>query len=349
MQGRAGSGKTHLLGAVRDQIQRRGGYFFLVNMINGKTFWESVALALVEGMGRDPIGWGTQLTTFLRRLTAAARHPRRGPGRGRRPAPGDPRRPGHFHPGAARLRPGGRPGRAGHRAGAGAARLQGLRSPGRRLRAPDLGAGRSGGPRVLGTGRGRPLAQQIVQDISRLMALTLEPTVIAVDQLDTLFAQTSTSLFARHEGPGGGARLDDRADRGRAADAAGHHPPHADRGLLSARHLGAADPERPAPVADRFRAAVLPDRIPTPEIGRAIVAKRFAAAYRELGFTPPHPTWPVAPDAFADAPNLTPRALLRRVDRHVTACRDRDEITELTRLIEVDAPAVGAPTDAPPR
>jgi chromosomal replication initiation ATPase DnaA len=49
MQGRAGSGKTHLLGAVRDRIQRDGGYFFLVNMLNGKTFWESTALAFVRG------------------------------------------------------------------------------------------------------------------------------------------------------------------------------------------------------------------------------------------------------------------------------------------------------------
>src|SRR4051794_16061181 len=52
MQGRAGSGKTHLLGAVRERIQTDGGYFFLVSLINGKTFWESTALCLVEGLGK---------------------------------------------------------------------------------------------------------------------------------------------------------------------------------------------------------------------------------------------------------------------------------------------------------
>lgn len=72
MQGRAGAGKTHLLGAVRERIQRDGGYFFLVDMVSGKTFWESVALALVEGMGRPHVGWGTQLKTFLRRLTPSS-------------------------------------------------------------------------------------------------------------------------------------------------------------------------------------------------------------------------------------------------------------------------------------
>src|SRR5262245_22510476 len=40
IEGRAGSGKTHLLGAVREMIQRQdGGYFFLVKVISGRTFW----------------------------------------------------------------------------------------------------------------------------------------------------------------------------------------------------------------------------------------------------------------------------------------------------------------------
>jgi hypothetical protein len=72
LQGRAGSGKTHLLGAVRETIQRAdgGGYFFLVNMISGRSFWESTVQGIIGGLARDAIGWGTQLKTFLRRLTA---------------------------------------------------------------------------------------------------------------------------------------------------------------------------------------------------------------------------------------------------------------------------------------
>ena len=41
MQGRPGSGKTHLLGAVRERIQRDGGYFFLVRHISGRSFWKA--------------------------------------------------------------------------------------------------------------------------------------------------------------------------------------------------------------------------------------------------------------------------------------------------------------------
>lgn len=99
----------------------------------------------------------------------------------------------------------------------------------------------------------------------------------------------------------------------------------------------------PTPVADRFRTSTLPDRIPTPEIGQAIVAKRLSAAFAGMFFGPPHPTWPIAPAAFTDAPTLTPRALLRRVDRHIAWCRDRDEVVELDRLIDgaESTPTVG--------
>src|SRR5262249_26321299 len=46
---------------------------------------------------------------------------------------------------------------------------------------------------------GTRIPQQIVRDISRLMALTLEPSVIAIDQLDNLRAKTNTAMFDRDE------------------------------------------------------------------------------------------------------------------------------------------------------
>src|SRR5262249_44830658 len=64
------SGKTHLLGAVRAKIQQQPGFFFLVNVINGKTFWESTALCIVEGLGKPAPGWETQLIAFLRQITS---------------------------------------------------------------------------------------------------------------------------------------------------------------------------------------------------------------------------------------------------------------------------------------
>ncbi|MEH1102124.1 ATP-binding protein [Micromonospora sp. CPCC 205561] len=335
VQGRAGAGKTHLLGAVRDRIQRDGGYFFLVDMVNGKTFWESVALALVEGMGRDAIGWGTQLRTFLRRLTAQLGIPAevRDAVAGTEPVSRE-----HLDTFVRALRTHHREVGRDCQDTARALALHGALD----FEAQDVGyahlisePGDPAGRTAWGLTPAIRSPQQIVQDVSRLMALTLDPTVIAVDQLDTLFAQTSTAMFDRYAG------LEDAQAKvvGPIAD-----------GLLKLRDVTRRTlvvvsclPDTwelltrsaPTPVGDRFRRSTLPDRIPTAGIGRAIVAKRFAAAFAGPRFAPPHPTWPIRPEAFADAPALTPRALLRRVDRHVAWCRDRDEVTELDRLIEV--------------
>ncbi|MGC4747430.1 helicase HerA domain-containing protein [Micromonospora sp. DT201] len=334
MQGRAGAGKTHLLGAVREQIQRDGGYFFLVDMVSGKTFWESVALALVEGMGRAHVGWGTQLKTFLRRLTPQLGLPVevRDAVAGARPVTRE-QLDAFIWALRARDREVGRDAQDTARALV----LHGAID----FEAQDVGyahlISEPGDPAmraVWGLSATIRTPQQIVQDISRLMALTLDPTVIAVDQLDTLFAQTSTSLLNHHNG------LEDGQAKvfGPIAD-----------GLLKLRDVTRRTlvvvsclPDTwvlmtrtaPTPVGDRFREATLPDRIPTPEIGQAIVAKRLSAAFAGPHFVPPHPTWPIAPAAFADASTLTPRALLRRVDRHVAWCRDHDEVIELDRLID---------------
>ncbi|MEU4475677.1 DUF87 domain-containing protein [Micromonospora sp. NPDC023888] len=334
MQGRAGAGKTHLLGAVRERIQREGGYFFLVDMVSGKTFWESVALALVEGMGRAHVGWGTQLKTFLRRLTPQLGLPVevRDAVAGARPV-SRAQLDAFIWALRARDREVGRDAQDTARALV----LHGAID----FEAQDVGyahlisePGDPAARAAWGLSGAIRTPQQIVQDISRLMALTLDPTVIAVDQLDTLFAQTSTSLLNQHQG------LEDGQAKvlGPIAD-----------GLLKLRDITRRTlvvvsclPDTwvlmtrtvPTPVGDRFRAATLPDRIPTPEIGHAIVAKRLAAAFAGPHFAPPHPTWPIAPAAFADAPTLTPRALLRRVDRHVAWCRDRDEVVQLDRLID---------------
>ena len=344
MQGRAGSGKTHLLGAVRERIQREGGYFFLVNIISGKTFWESTALCIVEGMAKDAIGWGTQLKTFLRRLTAHLGIP----AEVRDAIAGDAvltRESLDLFIRALRT--------LNNEVGrecqdtARALVLNGCRD----FAAQDVGyahlISEPGDPAdraAWGMTTALRMPQQIVRDISRLIALTLSPTVIAVDQLDTLFAQTSTAMFSQS----------DSLSEAHAQLIA----PVAD-GLLTLRDITRRtlvvvsclpdtwvllEKTAPAPVLDRFRKAVLPDRILTPEIGEAIIAKRFTAKFHEERFTPPYPTWPVRPEAFATSVDFTPRALLRRIDAHITACLTRDEVVELDRLDESITPRVSHDT-----
>ena len=89
-------------------------------------------------------------------------------------------------------------------------------------------------------------------------------------------------------------------------------------------------------VVDRFRPSVLPDRLDHIDIARAIITKRFEAAYREQRFAAPHETWPVHDGVFAEATKLTPRELLRRIELHIRWCLDRDEIVELDHLPGVE-------------
>lgn len=69
--GERGAGKTHLLGSLRERVQRDGGYFFLVRLVHGRDFWQNVVQALVAGLCRPAKAAPDQLTVLLRRLVQA--------------------------------------------------------------------------------------------------------------------------------------------------------------------------------------------------------------------------------------------------------------------------------------
>src|SRR5262249_26526984 len=76
LEGRNGSGKTHLLGWVPEQVQHRGGYFFLISLLDGRNFWDGVLIFLLDGLARRTPGSETQLRLLLRRLSARIGAPR---------------------------------------------------------------------------------------------------------------------------------------------------------------------------------------------------------------------------------------------------------------------------------
>lgn len=334
LQGRAGAGKTHLLGAVRETIQRAdgGGYFFLVNMISGRTFWESTVQGIISGLTRDAIGWGTQLKTFLRRLTAELGIPVEV----RDAVAGDiTLTRGHLDTFIRALR---RHDDVAGRECQDTARALVLYGSldfdhqdiglAHLISEPTEPADRT----EWGFTAATRTPQEVVRDISRLIALTRSPSVIAIDQLDTLFAQSTTTFFSRDEG----LEPDQALVVGPVAD-----------GLLTLRDVtqrtlvvmsclpdtwALLQRYAPGPVIERFRETVLPDRIANTGIARAIVAKRLAAAYAAHRLDVPYPTWPIRAEAFDDARLFTPRALLRRVDEHLRRCLDNDEIVELRRF-----------------
>ncbi|MEV4619932.1 DUF87 domain-containing protein [Asanoa sp. NPDC049573] len=338
--GQRGSGKTHLLGSVRQHVQAGGGYFFLVSLLEASAFWRSTALSILDGLNRETADQESQLKTFLRRLADLVNAPRAlrraviGEAELSRPV---------LDAFVDLLRKHNRQVGIECQDTARALVLQAAE----KLGDQDVGYEylcsndelEPGQRAAWGMRRARRSAQEIVRDISRLLALT-GPTVIAVDQIDLLINQAAKSLASQ-------ARLEWR-EALLLEQIAG--------GLMSLREttrrtlsvVACLDlswelvkTQATDTVQDRFREAVQLKQIPTAELGRELIARRFVTPFADQGFTPPYPTWPVRPPAFAEAVQFTPRELLRAIDSHVRACLRDGEVRELHRLVHTGAVGPG--------
>ena len=353
LQGQRGSGKTHLLGWTRQQVQQQGGYFFLISLLDAKGFWDSVLASMLDGLSRPVPGSDTQLRLLLRRLSSLVGAPRSA----RRAVMGD----------TDLTRP------------ALDAFIEGLtkfdryvaRSSNETARALALSASEdathrdvaenyfasgeevvAGERNAWGMRRTPKTPEEIVQELSRLLALT-GPSIVAVDQIDTLIAQSAMTTD-----PG----------RQQAAD----HSEDWQQALLLERIAGGLMSLRdrtrrtltviaciPASwvliknkatdtVADRFRQAAQLKTISDNKIARALVEKRFAAYFSQVEFQAPHPTWPVNSKAFDDAADFTPRQLLITIDEHIRACLLSGEIRELMQLGTPPVKEPQTPSTTPP-
>lgn len=318
LQGQKGVGKTHLLGGVRQLVQREDGYFFLVDLTTGPAFWEDVAEAMRSELLRKNDDGEFQLTVLLERLCTRAAVP--GP--------------------VARAIIGNGPLTvADLDVFVGAIRridAQVAVECGDTIRALVLYAAidskhaiglkylegltetNSGDRRAWGIHPQPKPHRTFVTNISRVLALT-GPSVVAFDQLDSLIDRTTDSIDERVTDPelakelaliaDGLMQLRETTRRTLSIVAC---LPNTWKLLLSL----AADT-----VEDRFTPTKILGAIAEPRLGRALVEKWLGVAYQRIGFTPPHATWPVAPSAFGMSWNTyTPRQLLRRVQRHAETC-----------------------------
>ncbi|GAA3442899.1 ATP-binding protein [Planomonospora venezuelensis] len=343
VEGQRGSGKTHLLGWLRERTREQGGYFFLVSLLDARSFWASVMVSVLDSLAREEDdgegGRRSQLQVFLDRLAALVGVPRMV----RRAVVGTSRlarMPLDTFVDAFRRfdRTLGRDTQDTLRA------LVLLASDD--LAAQDIGDAflsstpeEDQGERARwGIRRSEKSQQEIVMDLSRLLALT-GPSVIAVDQIDMLIAQSSLSMdgdSADHrdlllvEQIAGGLMALREATR-RTLTVVSCLPP---TWVLIETHATAT-------VQDRFRKTAHLKTIPDAETGHALIAKRFGAQFGEIGFTPPYPTWPIRPSAFDDARDYTPRQLLIKINDHVQSCLRDGEIRELEHL------AASAPVENP--
>jgi hypothetical protein len=339
LQGQKGVGKTHLLGRVRQVVQQEGGYFFLIDLTTGAAFWEDVARAMRSELWRPDDDGELQLTKLLQRLCDAAKVPEPVAAAvlGRTPLTVD-----DLHGFVAAIR---------------GADAQVAVECADTIRALVLYAAIDSRQMKIGTDYLTGLVEAtdgdrqawgihpqpkphraLVTDISRVLALTGH-SVVAIDQLDSLVNKAHTAIDAQVD-----------------AELAGELTLIAD-GLMQLREttrrtlsIVACLPDTwsvlnsviTATVSDRFTKTPLLGAIADPQLGQALVAKWLATIYDRAGFTPPHPTWPVAPSAFEVWRTYTPRQLLRRVQEHAEACLN----SEIRELRSFDEPSV-EPVEVP--
>ena len=332
LEGERGVGKTHMLRWLRQQVQESGGYFFLLKLLEGTDFWGSAVHGVVDGFHGGQVD---QLTPLLRRLAEIA--------------------------GSSKLDQARVTGTIPVTHGALDTLVAGVRQAdpqladsGNTLRAlvlfradrPDVheigyaylvkdGDVEDAAREAWGFRSGSRSRQLVLRDLSRLLALT-GPTVLAVDQIDPVLSQVAGAL---QDGPAAappvvGALADGlmelREVTRRTLTVVACFP--ASWALLTRTAVISA--------ADRFRTETLQGAMPGSAVAAAIVGQHLGGLYAEVGFTPPYPTWPVRPEAFAatTARTYTPRRLLQRVDEHIRACLDTGRVTELTDLAERSDP-----------
>ncbi|QFU87537.1 ATP-binding protein [Amycolatopsis sp. YIM 10] len=340
LQGKKGVGKTHLLGLVRRHVHGARGYFFLNDLTTGDAFWDDTAQALRRGLLQRDESGVSQLVSFLRRVCLSASISGEVTGRilnGRGLTKND---VDEFLVGLRRLD------RAAAVECADVARALVLYA------SDDTATSdvadyyldgsdeyKPGERRKWGIRRSPKPPMDQVRDITRLLALT-GPIVIGVDQLDTLIAYS-----AQREPDSGGeqvlvAQIADGLMRLREVT-------HRTMTVLMClpntwMHIKdqAADT-----VPDRFRESLTLGRVPTADLGRALVEKRLGVAYQAVGFTPPHPTWPIAASAFeGEWDQWTPRELLQRIGAHIDGCLRAGVVTELASF---DSQAPVSPRSVP--
>lgn len=343
VQGETGSGKTHLLGWVRQEIQARGGYFFYIKLVAKRDVWESSATSLVDNLYRKDDGGHEQLLLLLNDLAR-----RTGIDDATRAALVGERTLTRAHLDAfvSGIRSLDR--HVGNEAGYAARALALVASSGPAAEAglsflalndDELGQRTAWGL----PSRARP-AQLLLRDLTRLFALS-GPLVFAFDQLDPLVAASTASV-------GGPTSRDAQAAKRLTSDIA--------TGLMDLREetrrtlmVVACQPdtwEKISKVAirsalDRFD--LLPElgTIPDVATATALVSSRFQPVYQSVRFDPPTPTSPISPAALAEAPHrYTVRRLLNLVAQHIKHCLDTGTVVELTKL----AITASNPTATPP-
>lgn len=340
MVGPAGSGKTHLLGALRAVIVERG-WFVLVDMTDVRDFWETVLQGYLESL-REPLQDG--LTQFQKLLHEVLEHlAERSAGRV------------HYAGVTQRLRTAPLPEivrLAQVAIGKGVAPLypaharefQDVLRALLLLNADDFDVSNLGYTWLLGLELSdaqrrdcgftsmRRSQKHVVQGLSWLMSLT-RPTLLALDQMDAIVSQHAAASQAGESEDQAAARA---ILHGIGNGLLGLHDT-LQRSLTVLSCLTSTWDvlrlQTTEAVAARFDRNLLALSMGSGAFGRRMVEARLAAAYERHAFRPPYPSWPFRPEAFEDAAGLRPpREILIDCAAHRDQCIVLGGVHELLRF-----------------
>ncbi|MHB9757426.1 helicase HerA domain-containing protein [Streptomyces sp. BYX5S] len=346
VRGETGSGKTHLLGWTRHEIQERGGSFFYIKLVTGRNFWESAADSLVDSLYREDEGGQEQLIRLLDKLARQARldQDTHDAVIGRNELTR-----AHLDAFVRGIRTIDR--QVGNEAADTARALALIASTGDSVEIGRayfaLNDDDEDKRAAWGMSPGGRPAQRVLRDLTRLFALA-GPLVFAFDQLDTLVSAAETSSLTS---PASGEGRAAKRLSGEIADGLMELREEARRTLMVvACHEDTWEQISRVAVRsalDRFEVLPTLGAIPDEATAAAIVSSRFRPYYASVGFTPRYPTWPVTSAALAEAPHrYTARRLLIRIQKHIEACLQAGTAAELTSLAGEETTAAAPPAPA---
>ena len=332
LTGSGGTGKTHLLNAVQDQLVERGFGFVLVDMTDVRDFWETVAQGYITSLqniltdGR--LQYAVLLERFIGFLSAdAARTERNVRALAQRKSD---RLKDDLDAVLAALA------RKHQRE---TLRYQDTVRALICLNSGDFGIANMGSSWLQGLdideALGRELKFQkknqppieIVRSLSWLMSLT-GPTVLAFEQLDPIVHQVARQTTIENADEQNTARwIIDQIGNGLGA--------LRDTTTRTMAVVSCIETTYEILTREAFSSNLArfhpPIRIGKPAAKEleSLVRARLAPAYAKHGFVPPYPTWPFAPAALAALEEDTPRRILQLCDDHLHRCIQNGTVTEL--------------------
>lgn len=345
--GNAGSGKTHLLSAIRHYSLSHGAGFILADLTNVDDFWMTILQGYVNSLQQAEEGETPQFQKLAQHLIAITDSPVSLEELAQATAP---KLAKEIKAILAALVPIDR---------SSTTRFQDVIRALLALNSDDLDMQAAGynwlsGLRIdqsqrenLGFSRDSMESEKIVEGLSWMMSLQ-GPTVLALDQLDGVVAQYRLIRDAEADGElPTEQRVAIKTAKLIVEKVANGLSALRDRTTLTLSIVSCIETTWTAltslslaSVRDRFHSHDILGGVTDDHIAQKIVELRLKPAYQEIGFVPDYPAYPFSTDFFRSAVRKSPREILKRCNEHREHCLRKKEVVELRLFDQLDISSV---------